>query len=252
SLRLLVREVTALYTAALRGAPSPLAAPAATFADHARWSHRRQPSSVSLAYWRAELGSPPPPLELAIARSRPAVETHQGAAIELDLPAALVDRLRALARREGTTLFTVCLAAFQALLHRYSGQRDLCVGIPIANRPRLELEGVVGLFVDTLVIRARIDPAAPFRALVAQARERMAAARSHQDAPFDRIVEAVQPARDTSRSPLFQAMFVYEAEELPPSPGEPVVTPLLVHTGTAKFDCTLGLQESGGGLRGMI
>jgi amino acid adenylation domain-containing protein/FkbM family methyltransferase len=250
SLRLLVQEVASLYAAWVRGAPSPLARPAATFADHARGS-QQPPPAAALAYWQAELAPPPPPLELAIARPRPPVETHEGAVIELDLAPGLVDGLRALARRERTTLFTVCLAAFQALLHRHSGLSDLCVGVPVAQRPRLELEGVVGLFVDTRVLRARIDPAAPLRALVAQARERMTAARAH-DLAFDRLVEAVQPVRDTSRSPLFQAMFVYEAEQLALPPGAPRLTPLVVHTGTAKFDCTLALSEVGRGLRGAI
>jgi len=252
SLRLLLGEVASLYTARMRGAPSPLPPLAVTFADYARWRHEQKPSEAALRFWQHELTPPPPPLELAIARPRPAVEAPEGSSIEFALPAPLVDGLRALARRQGTTLFTVCLAAFQALLHRYSGLRDLCVGIPITNRPRLELEGVVGLFVETLVLRARIDPAAPFEALIAQASERMKAARAHQELPFDRLVEALQPTRDTSRSPVFQAMFVYEAEGLPAAPGELTMTPLLVHTRTAKFDCTLALSEVGGGLRGSV
>jgi amino acid adenylation domain-containing protein len=208
SLEVLARELTALYTAALEGRPSPLPALPVQYADFAAWQRRclAGPAlDAQLAYWTRRLAGAPFTLDLPTDRPRPPLQTYAGRAELLRLPAPLATDLLALARAARSTLFMVLLAAFAALLERFSGQGDLLLGTPIANRTRAEVEGLIGAFVNTLVLRVELagDPA--FLALLGQVRETALAAYAHQELPFERLVEALQPARDLSRNPLFQA-----------------------------------------------
>ncbi|HEX2570779.1 MAG TPA: amino acid adenylation domain-containing protein, partial [Polyangia bacterium] len=256
SLGVLVRELTALYEAFDEGRPSPLPEPSIQYADYATWQRRWLTGEVlaaQLGYWNARLGDGVPALELPTDRPRPPVQSHRGAVHRFALPPALGATLEELGRRQGATLFMTLLAAFLTLLHRYSGQKDLAVGTPIAGRTRVELEGLVGFFVNTLVLRTDLGGAPSFRALVARVREVTLGAYAHQDVPFERLVEELQPARDLARSPLFQVMFVLQNLPLPAfEPAGLRGTPLEWDGGIAKFDLTLSMQETPVGLRGAL
>ena len=200
-----------------------------------------------LAYWRAALAGLPEALDLPTDHPYPAQQTFDGGRESIDLPADLMARLMAAGRREGATLYMVLLAAFQALLGRYSGQTDLAVGTPVAGRPRPELEGLIGFFVNTLVLRADLSGNPTVREHLARVRETCLGAQAHQDVPFERLVDELRPQRDLSRNPLFQAMFVYE-----PAPAQPLSFPGLEAqaldppAGVARFDLTLVVTERAG------
>ena len=253
---ILVREFAALYEAFVAGRPSPLPDFATQYADYAVWQRDWLQGDVleqQLAYWRDNLAEAPPVLELPTDRPRPAVQDHAGATYHFEVAKDVADRLGGLGRREGATLFMTLLAAFQLLLSRYSGQPDICIGTPIANRRRVELEGLIGFFVNTLVLRTDLSGDPSFRALLARVRETALGAQAHQDLPFERLVEDLQPVRDMSRSPLFQMMFVLQNAPA----GELALTglrvePLAIESGTAKFDLTLTLAEGNEGLSASI
>jgi amino acid adenylation domain-containing protein len=255
SIGVLNREVAALYAAYLAGQTSPLPELPVQYADYAAWQCGWLCGAAlenQLAYWRDRLAGAPAALDVPADRPRPPTPSHCGAAVRFDLP-AVAGRVRALARREGCTPFMVLLAAFQALLHRYTGQEDLCVGTPVAGRGRREVEGLIGFFVNTLVLRGDLSGDPTFAELLGRVRETCLGAYAHQDLPFERLVEELRPERDSSRSPLFQVMFVLqnapqEALELPGL----TVTPWDVDSGTSKFDLTLRLTERDGELRGEL
>ncbi|HEX7243234.1 MAG TPA: amino acid adenylation domain-containing protein, partial [Longimicrobiaceae bacterium] len=210
SLDVLFRELEALYGAFARGEPSPLAPLPVQYADFAAWQRgwlAGETLERQLAFWSERLREAPPVLDLPTDRPRPQAPSGRRATREAVLPEPLATELRALARREGATLFMTTLAGFQALLGRYAGQDDVLVGTPAAGRDRVELEGLVGFFVNTLVLRADLsgDPAG--RALLAQARERTLEAQAHADLPFERLVDALGVERSLSHTPLFQVMF---------------------------------------------
>jgi amino acid adenylation domain-containing protein len=210
SLEVFVRELAALYAAFRAGRPSPLAPLPVQYADFAVWQRRWLAGPVldaQLAYWRRQLAGAPTVLEIATDRPRPAVQGHRGDSVALHLPAPLVEALRTVARDERATLFMALLAAFAAFLGRYTGQRDLLVGTPSANRNRAEIEGLIGFFVNLLVLRADLGDDPGFRRLLSRVREVALAAYAHQDLPFERLVEELAPRRELSRSPLFQASF---------------------------------------------
>ena len=203
----LIREFVALYEAFVAGRPSPLPDLTIQYADYAVWQREWLQGEVlerQLAYWRDRLAGAPPTLDLPTDRPRPATQDHAGATHHFTVGKDIAERLASLGRREGATLFMTLLAAFQLLLSRYSGQRDISVGTPVANRRRLELEGLIGFFVNTLVMRTDLSGDPSFRALLARARETVLGAQAHQDLPFERLVEELQPTRDVSRDPLFQ------------------------------------------------
>ncbi len=269
STRVLVRELGLLYDAFRRqGAAQPpavLPPLPIQYADYATWQ-REQISGERLAaeieFWRNALAGLPPVLELPTDRPRPAVQTVHGTTFSFSVPAPVAAGLRELARREGATLFQVLLAAYQTLLYRYTGQGDLCVGTPIANRTRPELEGLIGFFVNTLVMRAqfRADSGheVTFRELLHQVRERGLEAQNHQDLPFDLLVDELAPARNLSITPVFQVMFSLETRSAQAGLRLPglTITPLDIHSGTAKVDLTLFMVDEaahgadGGGLTG--
>jgi amino acid adenylation domain-containing protein len=210
SKRVLNRELTALYGAFSTGNPSPLPELPIQYADFAVWQRQWLQGEVlerQLSYWRQQLGGSPPVLELPTDRPRPAVQTYRGARQSFRLPKPLSDALRALSQREGVTLFMTLLAAFQILLHRHTDEDDLLVGLPIAGRNQVEVEGLIGFFVNTLVLRTDLSGHPTFRELLGRVREVALGAYAHQDLPFEQLVEALQPERSLSHTPLFQVFF---------------------------------------------
>jgi amino acid adenylation domain-containing protein len=254
SLDVLVREVAALYEAFADGRPSPLAELPVQYADYAVWQRGRLSGGElerQLAYWREQLAGVPPILELPTDRPRPVVSTASGEARWVTLGEPLAVSLKELSRREGVTLFMTLLAAFQALLARYTGQTDIVVGTPVTHRPHTALEGLVGFFVNTLALRADLSDDPSFRALLARARETALGAYAHQDVPFEMLVEELQPERSMSHTPLVQVAFALQnAPE-----GETLELPGLslsqfgVASPMTKFDLTLAALEAGAGLR---
>ncbi|MEO7417635.1 MAG: condensation domain-containing protein, partial [Thermoanaerobaculia bacterium] len=208
----LTAELTALYAAALAGRPSPLGELAVQYADFAAWQRAWPPEVLGrqLAWWRDELAGAPTALPLPVDRPRPAAPSFRGASAMLRLPAAAAAALRQAARREGTTLYMLLLAGFAALLARVTGEEDLLVGTPVADRPRPEVEGLIGFFVNTVVIRARAAGDPSFRGLLATVRDTALGAFAHQDLPFEMLVEELRPERERSRNPLVQVLFSFQ------------------------------------------
>jgi len=247
SMELLVRELTVLYSAFLEGRPSPLPGLPVQYADYAAWQRSWLAGDALRAeveHWRGRLAGAPAVIELPSDRPRPAVRSHRGAGLSLRLPGA--EALAALARREGVTLFMQLLAALDTLLLRYTGQHDLVVGSPVANRPRLETEGLVGYFANNLVLRVDLAGDPTFRELLRRTRATALDAYAHQDLPFEKLVEELQPRRDLAWTPLYQVSLVlqnasFRGVDLP----DLSLEPLAADTGTAKFDLTLSALESG-------
>ncbi|HEX8276842.1 MAG TPA: amino acid adenylation domain-containing protein [Longimicrobiaceae bacterium] len=255
STRVLARDLSAAYAAALAGGPATLRALPLQYADWAAWERERLQGpglEHRLAWWRERLAGAPP-LDLPGDQPRPPARSFRGAVHPFRLPAGTRERCAGLARESRATPFAVLLAAFQLLLHRYTGQDDVVVGSPSAGRTRAELEELVGFFVNTLAIRvdAGGDPA--FRELLRRAGEAAAGAVAHQEVPFDRLVEELRPERDPSRPPLVQVALAFQNV-----PGEPPSLPGVraeaaeVDNGTAKFDLTLFLYDEPAGLRGRL
>ncbi|MDN3054833.1 non-ribosomal peptide synthase/polyketide synthase [Streptomyces sp. SRF1] len=249
-------DLSELYGAAVAGRRPALAPLPLGYADYAAW--QRDPrggaarAEAQLEHWRALLADLAP-LELPTDRPRPAVRTSHGALVEFTLPAGLVERLRAAGRRADATLFMTLLATCQVLLARWSGQEDIAVGTVTSGRERPELENLVGMFVNTLVLRTRVDTGRPFQELLGRVRETVLDAFAHQDVPFERIVDALQPERDTSRTPLFQVMVALHnlGGEVPDLPGL-TVEAVRVPARTAGFDLGLDFVEHLGALTGFV
>jgi amino acid adenylation domain-containing protein len=254
SMGILLRELSVLYAAGLSGQPASLPALPIQYADFACWQ-RQQGLELDgqLTYWRQRLAQAPAQLDLPTDRLRPAVQSFRGARQTFTLPAALAEALQELCRREGVTLFMLLLTAFQVLLFRLSGQKDLVIGTPIANRTRAEVEGLIGLFANTLALRCDLAGDPQVRELLQRTRANALAAYEHQDLPFEQLVEALSPARDLSRNPLFQVMFVLQNAPLQ-APRLPGLTfePLPVDNHTTKFDLWLSLTEGPRSLGGSI
>ncbi|WPB76076.1 amino acid adenylation domain-containing protein [Archangium violaceum] len=252
SLGVLVQEVAALYEAFSQGKPSPLPELAVQYLDFAAWQreHLQGPAlERQLAWWCQQLEGVPHILELPTDKPRPPAQSYRGSHVTHLMPRELAEAIRTLGQKEGATTFMVLLAAFQALLHRYSGQEDFAVGSPIAGRTRPESEGLIGLFVNTLVLRARPAAHLSFRELLAQVRESTLGAFAHQDLPSDKLVEALRPERDLSRPPLFQVLFAVQNTPMPElhTPGL-VLRNLEVANQTCQFDLHLEVYETSQGL----
>ncbi|HEX8150235.1 MAG TPA: condensation domain-containing protein, partial [Pyrinomonadaceae bacterium] len=251
SVGVLVQELGALYGAFTKGQPSPLAELPIQYADYAIWQRdylSGQVLDAQLAYWRERLAGVSV-LELPAERPRPAARTHAGATYSFAVPADVADGLKELGLREGVTSFMTLLAAFQVLLSRYTNQEDIAVGTPIAGRQRAEVEGLIGFFVNTLVVRTDLSGGPTFRELLGRVRESVLGAFSHQDVPFERLVEELQPERSGRHQPLFQVAFALQnaARETLELPGL-FATPEPPPTELSKFDLTLGVQETEGAL----
>jgi len=255
SMGVLVRELVTLYGAYSQAQPSPLPDLAVQYADYAAWQRewlQGEFLTTELDYWRQQLDRIPV-LDLPTDRPRPAVQTYHGARYAFELAPYLSAAIDTLARRQRTTRFMTLLAAFQTLLHRYSTQDDIVVGTPIAGRSRLETESLIGLFVNTLVLRADLSGDPDFNELLRRVRDTAFAAYAHQDVPFEKLVEQLQPERDLSRTPLFQVGFVLQNDPLQSLevPGLKL-DQIPVDTGTAKFDLLLAMVEEADGLRGSV
>ncbi|WP_404791155.1 condensation domain-containing protein [Altericista sp. CCNU0014] len=246
----LVREMVALYDAFTKAEPSPLPELSIQYADFADWQRQQQvPRKTQLAYWQQQLAGELTILQLPSDRPRTALQTHQGAKRSCSLSPALTHALKQLSQFAGTTLFMTLLAAFNVLLHRYTQQIDIVVGTPIANRNRAELEGAIGFFINTLVLRSDLSGDPSFRALLGRVREVALGAYAHQDLPFEVLVEALQPERNLSRNPLFQVMFaLHNVPMAPLELADLTLESLKSETGTAQVDLSLDLVETPEGL----
>jgi amino acid adenylation domain-containing protein len=210
SLGVLSQEFIAIYTASINGTPAQLPELPVQYADYAYWQRRWLQGDVlekHLGYWRENLGGTLATLDLPSDRPRPAVQTHTGAVFSLEIQTPLLEDLRRLSRRQGVSLFMVLLAAFKLLLSRYTGQEDIIVGTPIAGRDRVELEGLIGFFINTIVMRTDLSGPPTFRELLGRVRETALGAYAHQAMPFEKLVEELAPERDLSRTPIFQIFF---------------------------------------------
>ncbi|HEY7492621.1 MAG TPA: amino acid adenylation domain-containing protein [Candidatus Tectomicrobia bacterium] len=246
-------ELAMLYEAYTSGKPLPFPALPIQYADFAQWQLQWLQGEVldrQLAYWKQQLTGVST-LQLPTDRPRPAVRTSRGARQPLVLSLPLTQALKTLSQRQGVTLFMTLLAAFQVLLHRYTGQDDIPVGSLIANRNRLELEGLIGCFTNTLVLRTDLSGNPSFRGLLGRVRNVTLAAYNHQDLPFEKLLEELRPPRDLSRNPLFQVLCVFHnTPRRPPELAGLTGHSLEVDTGTARFDLALDLSETPEGLRG--
>ena len=249
SMGVFLRELNQLYAAFIKAEPSPLTEPGLQYADYAVWQRQQSEAlAKQLDYWKQKLAAPPV-LELPTDRSRPPVQRYRGAILSWPVAAPLTARLKQLAQQEHATLFMLLMAAFQTLLYRYSGQEDFTVGSPVAGRNHAELEGMIGLFVNTMVLRADLSGSPTFLQLLAQVRETSLAAFSHQDVPFEKLVEELLATRDMSRNPLFQVMFVLQntpSSQLALNGAE--VEPIEIPIETGKLDLLLSITESNQGL----
>ncbi|MEJ5866045.1 amino acid adenylation domain-containing protein [Pseudomonas farsensis] len=257
SMNLLVEELFQRYAAACAGREPKLAVPALCYGDFAAWQRQWLASGEGerqLGYWVAQLGAEQPVLELPCDRPRPAVQSFRGARHDFTLPQALCAALTQLAQAQGVTMFTLLLTAWQALLYRYTGQTDIRIGVPVANRNREETEGLIGFFVNTQVLRAEVDGLASFGELLKQVRDTVLQAQDHQDLPFEQLVEALHPERSLSVNPLFQVMFNHQVSAPLASQQLPGVELEEVDWAAQQthFDLTLNTSERPDGLHGAL
>ncbi|HEY0737422.1 MAG TPA: amino acid adenylation domain-containing protein [Herpetosiphonaceae bacterium] len=260
SMTIVMRELAALYHAAVEKREAPLVEPPLQYTDFAIWQRQwlsaegtRSAFEQQLAYWQRQLANAPTILELPTDYPRPPAQTFRGGRQVFALPQPLTAELHALSQREHTTIFMLLLAAWATLLARYANQEEVLIGVPIANRTRAAIEDVVGFFVNTLPLRIDLTDQPGFQQLLQRVREVSLDAYAHQDIPFERLVEAAQPARNLSYAPLFQVMFAFQntdftAFELPGL----AVTPVAIETQTAMFDLTLEVIDAADGLRASL
>ncbi len=252
SILVLMRELKTLYEAFSSGNPAPLAGLSIQYADYAAWQSEWLQGEVlerQLAYWKRQLWGAPPILQLPTDKPRPARQTYRGESRTLLLPGELSGLLKELSRKESATLFMTLLAAFQLLLLRYTGQDDIVVGTPIAGRNRSELESLIGFFVNTLALRGDLSGDPSFRELLGRGREVSLGAYTHQELPFEKVLEELQPERSLGHTPLFQVFFnmlnlEFEKIELPGLTAEYLATTEI----GSKFDLTLYVEELSDGI----
>ncbi|MCO7753105.1 non-ribosomal peptide synthase/polyketide synthase [Pseudomonas aeruginosa] len=255
SMNVLIEEFSRFYSAYATGAEPGLSALPIQYADYALWQRswlEAGEQERQLEYWRGKLGERHPVLELPTDHPRPAVPSYRGSRYEFSIEPALAEALRGTARRQGLTLFMLLLGGFNILLQRYSGQTDLRVGVPIANRNRAEVEGLIGLFVNTQVLRSVFDGRTSVATLLAGLKDTVLGAQAHQDLPFERLVEAFKVERSLSHSPLFQVMYnhqplVADIEALDSVAGLSFGQ-LDWKSRTTQFDLSLDTYEKGGRL----
>ena len=255
SIGIITRELAALYEAFRQGRPSPLDEPRIQYADYAAWQRKHLLGEIldqELSYWKQQLSGTLPVLELPTKRARSAQQTFRAALLNLSIPSPLTEKLNQLAHEEEGTLFMVLLAAFNLLLWRYSGQTDILVGSPIANRNRTETEPLIGFFVNTLVLRTRLDSRQTFRELLRDVKETCLGAYAHQSAPFEKLVEELQPERSISHTPLMRVMLVLQNAPMSTIKLSGLQLSLIeTDNEVAKFDLMLELTETEDGLRGL-
>lgn len=254
SIGVLIKELAELHGAIVAGLSPELPSSPIQYVDFAEWQLEQQTTDHykrQRAYWQQELAGAPPLIELPTDRPRPRVMSYRGSAVNVEFSSDLSRQLKLVASRAGTTLYTVLLAAFNVLLYRYTGQRDICVGTPVAARSTTELEGMVGLVANTVVMRTRFpDPEASFTVLLQQVKEAVLRALSNQDVPFEQVVHDIAPQRSLAHTPIFQVLFALQN-----TPQRDISLPSLqavaldCHTGSSKFDLTCNISESEVGLR---
>jgi len=249
SLNVLIDEFSRLYAAASQGAIASLAPLPTQYADYGSWQRQwlaQGEGERQLGYWKAQLGDEHPALELATDHPRSAQQIHSAARHSLRLGVSLSDAIRTTAQAHQSTPFMLLLSAFQSLLHRYSGQRDIRIGVPNANRPRLETQGLIGFFINTQVLRAEIDSRLSFVELLAQTRQAALGAQANQDLPFEQLLEAFPQAREQG---LFQVMFNHQQRDLSALKRLPglLAEELPWHSREAKFDLQLHSEEDRNG-----
>lgn len=253
SVGLLFRELAVGYAAGCECRPASLPELPLQFADYAIWEREQAKgpqAAKALAYWKQRLGGALPVLELPADGPRPMVPTSRGAVQTASLSAELTSQIKRLGQQEGATLYMTLLAAFAVLLHRWTGQDDIVVGSVVAGRRRVELEKLIGFFVNTIVMRCDLSGSPTFRTLLGRVREDALAALAHLDVPFERLVKELRPDRVASRNPLFQVLFVLQ--NTPPTPGELAglaIESIDLDNATTKFDLTLSMIEEPAGLR---
>ena len=253
----LVREFSALYAAFSQGQDDPLPPLAIQYADYAAWQRQWLSGEVlqqQIDYWKQHLTGAPALLELPTDRPRPAQQSYAGGRCRIVLPADLSAGLKALSQRHGTTLFMTLLAGWAALLSRLSGQQDIVVGTPVANRQRSEVEPLIGFFVNTLALRLNLEDEPSVAQLLARAKACALGAYGHQDLPFDQVVEALKPPRSMSHSPIFQTMLSMadaSTERALRLPGMQLSLLDQEH-GNAQFDLSLALSDGADGTGGEI
>jgi amino acid adenylation domain-containing protein len=251
SMTVLFRDLEVLYRSAEGGWPLPLPPLAIQFGDYAAWERDRLDGDqyrMQLDYWTKKLAAPVGTLQLPFSRPRPRTQTFRGAILSFDIPDALTAAIDALARRESATRFQVALAAFEALLFRYSGQEDVVLGTAVANRGRAELESLTGFFVNTLVLRTNLGGDPTFRELLGRVRDTTFGAFAHQEVPFEALIEELRPPRDPSRQPFFQVVFLYQnMPAIPDTFGPHRLEAIPLHNGTSMFDLRLVLEDKPSG-----
>ncbi|MCC5615449.1 amino acid adenylation domain-containing protein [Nostoc sp. CHAB 5836] len=254
SMGIFIQELSSLYRAFTIDSPLLLAELPIQYADFAVWQRQWLTEEIQkqqLNYWKQQLAGATPLLELPTDKPRPPVQTFCGATQEFQIDQNLSKQIKTFSQQSGGTLFHTLLAAFVVLMFRYSGQDDICIGSPIANRNRREMEPLIGFFVNTLVLRNQIEGNPSFCEFLSQVRQVATSAYTHQDVPFEQVVEALQPERSLSYNPLFQVVFVLEnflldTLELP----DVTLTPQFVERGTSQFDLTLAVWDTKQGLIG--
>ncbi|NWE64957.1 non-ribosomal peptide synthetase [Pseudomonas tolaasii] len=249
SLTVLIDEFSSLYAAAIQGQTLELPPLALQYADYGSWQRQwlaQGEGQRQLAYWKTQLGEEHPSLSLATDHPRSAQHLHSASRHSVRLSVSLSEAIRQTAQANQSTPFMLLLAAFQSLLHRYSGQRDIRIGVPNANRPRQETQGLVGFFINTLVLRAELDGQLPFNQLLAATRETVIGAQAHQDLPFEQLLEAFPQAREQG---LFQVMFNHQQRDLSALRRLPgmLADELPWHSREAKFDLQLHSEEDRNG-----
>jgi len=253
---LLYSDLAALYDEERSHRPAGLSVLPVQYADYAVWQRgylSGEELERQFGYWRAQLDGAPPLLNLPLDKPRPPVETHAGASESLLLDKPLADRLKALARSSGCTPFVVLMAAFNVLLCRYSGEDDLVVGTPVTGRRHSELDGVIGFFLNTLGIRTDLSANPDFSELMERTKRTMMEAFAHQDLPFEKLVEELQPVRNRSHAPIFQALFVLNSLSPDESSWQDLeATSVEINFEGAKFDMQLSIAEQPGGMSANI
>ncbi|MDP3718281.1 MAG: amino acid adenylation domain-containing protein [Acidobacteriota bacterium] len=256
SMGVLIHELSAIYAGHEGGQAAPLPALTIQYLDYAAWQRTWLADAAidsQREFWRGALAGAPALLELPTDRPRPALQRHRGRVRPFHIERALSDRLEALSRQSGATLFMTLLAGYSVFLHRYSGATDVVIGSPVANRVRPELESLIGFFVNTLPLRIDLSGDPSVRELLARVRQTAVAAYAHQDVPFDQLVEALRPERHLGHAPIFQVMFVLQNAPAPDLTQTALaISPIPARAVAAKFDFTMSVEPTADGLAGLI
>ncbi|MEM9092792.1 MAG: amino acid adenylation domain-containing protein, partial [Cyanobacteria bacterium P01_F01_bin.53] len=256
SIGVLTQELGELYKAYANGQQNPLLPLPVQYVDFSEWQRQQLTESAisaQLSYWENQLSSAPQLLEIPTDYPRTPQRTNQGTQLSFSVPQAIAAKLKALGQANGATLFMTLLAVFNVLLYRYSGQTDIMVGSPIANRPRKELESLIGLFLNTLVLRTDLSGDPSFTRLLERVKQTSLGAYAHQDVPFEQLLETLKPERDLSYSPWFQVLFILQnTPQLTQQLTDLSIQTEHIEKTTAKFDLTLSMRESADGLKGTL